>query len=75
MLYGNRYLLVQTSAKRKAGQESPDTIKWFRIEDRLRFQPTETQRRLTPVENIDSRSNHLLDLLLDIGSFGNRSVF
>lgn len=75
MLYGSRYLLVQTSAKRKAGQESSDTIKWFRIEDRLRFQPTETQRRLTPVEKIDSRSNHLLDLLLDIGSFGNRSVF
>ena len=75
MLEGNRYLLVKTSAKRKAGQESLDTTKWFKIEERLRFQPTGTQRRLTPIENIDSRSEHHLDRLLNIGSFGNRSVF
>ena len=75
-LYGTQFLWMKMSAKSKAGQKPVNTIKTFPASDRLRFQPTDTRRPLTPIENIDSQpSDHPLDRLLDIGSFGNRFIF
>ncbi|MDE0682732.1 MAG: DrmE family protein [Candidatus Poribacteria bacterium] len=74
-LHGTQLLWMKTSAKSKAGQRSPDTKKGFRIGQRLRFQPVDSKRKLTPVENIASPSDHILDQLLGISSFGNRSIF
>jgi len=74
-LHGTQLLWMKTSAKSKAGQRSPDTKKGFRIDQRLRFQPVDSKRKLTPVENIAPQSNHILDQLLGISSFGNRSIF
>ena len=75
-LYGTQFLWMKMSAKSKAGQKPENTIRTFPVSDRLRFQPTDTRRPLTPIENIDSQpSDHPLDRLLDIGSFGNRSIF
>ena len=75
-LYGTQFLWMKMSAKSKSGRKPENTIRTFPISDRLRFQPTDTRRPLTPIENIDSQpSDHALDQLLDIGSFGNRSIF
>ena len=73
--YGTQLLWMKTSAKSKAGQKSPDTKKGFRIDQRLRFQPVDSKRKLTPIENMSSQSDHILDQLLGISSFGNRSIF
>ena len=73
--YGDPFIVVRMSAKSKAGEKPTNTEKWFRINDILRFQPTETKRPLTPIQNVVSQSDHLLDRLLDISSFGNRSIF
>ena len=72
---GTRFIKVNIGAKQKTGQGSANTTKLFRIDDRLRFQPTETPKRLSLIENINSQSDHLIDRLLGIGSFGNRSLF
>lgn len=75
-LDGTQFLWMKMSARGKPGQKPEKTIKTFRVSDRLRFQPTETKRPLTPIENIDSQpSDQALDQLLGIGSFGNRSIF
>ncbi len=75
-LYGTQFLWMKMSAKSKSGRKPENTRKTFPISDRLRFQPTDTKKLLTPIENIDSQpSDHALDQLLDIGSFGNRSIF
>ncbi len=74
-LNGTQFLWMKTSAKSKAGQKPSDTRKGFPIDQRLRFQPADTKRKLTPIENIVSQSDHALDRLLDISSFGNRSIF
>ena len=75
-LYGTQFFWMKMSAKSKAGQKPENTIRTFPVSDRLRFQPTDTRRPLTPIENIDSQpSDHPLDRLLDIGSFGNRFIF
>lgn len=75
-LYGTQFLWMKMSAKSKSGRKPENTIKTFPVNDRLRFQPTDTRRPLTPIENIDSQpSDRALDQLLDIGSFGNRSIF
>ncbi|MDE2888241.1 MAG: DrmE family protein [Gemmatimonadota bacterium] len=73
--YGDPFIVVRMSAKSKAGEKPTNTEKWFRINEILRFQPTETRRPLTPIQNVVSQSDHLLDRLLDIRSFGNRSIF
>lgn len=73
---GERHLWMRMSAKGKPGQKPENTVKTFPVRDRLRFQPTDTKRPLTPIENIDSNpSAHPLDRLLGISSFGNRSIF
>ena len=72
---GRPFLVVRMNAKSKAGQKPTNTTKWFPIDQLLRFQPTETKRPLTPIENTGSQSDHVLDRLLDISSFGNRSIF
>ncbi len=75
-LYGTQFLWMKMSAKGKAGQKPENTTKAFPVSDQLRFQPIDTKLRLTPIENIDFRpSDHALDRLLDISSFGNRSIF
>ena len=73
--YGTQLLWMKTSAKSKAGQKSPDTKKGFPIDQRLRFQLVDSKRKLTPIENMSSQSDHILDQLLGISSFGNRSIF
>ncbi len=73
--YGDPFFVVRMSSKGKAGQKPTNTEKWFRINEILRFQPTETKRPLTPIENTVSQSDHPLDRLLGISSFGNRSIF
>ena len=72
---GSPFFVVRMNAKSKAGQKPTNTTKWFPIDQLLRFQPTETKRPLTPIENTEPQSDHVLDLLLDISSFGNRSIF
>ena len=75
-LYGAHFLWMKMSAKSKSGRKPENTIRTFPVSDRLRFQPTDTRKPLTLIENIDSQpSDHALDQLLDIGSFGNRSIF
>ena len=74
-LYGTQFLWMKMSAKQKSGQKVSDTKQAFSVDQRLRFQPTETGKRLTPIENTVSQSAHSLDRLLDISSFGNRSIF
>ena len=74
-LYGTQRLWMKMSAKQKSGQKVSDTKKAFPVDQRLRFQPTETGKRLTPIEKTISQSDHPLDRLLDISSFGNRSIF
>ena len=75
-LDGTQFLWMKMSAKSRAGQKPENTIKTFPARDRLRFQPTDTRKPLTPIENIDSQpSDQALDQLLGIGSFGNRSIF
>lgn len=73
--YGTQFLWVKMSAKQKPGQKVSNTKQAFSIDQRLRFQSTETGKRLTPIENTVSQSDHSLDRLLDISSFGNRSIF
>ena len=72
---GTPLLWMKTGAKRKAGQKPPDTKKGFPLDQRLRFQPADTKRKLTPIKNIVSQSDHTLDRLLEMSSFGNRSIF
>ena len=72
---GIRFLKVKVGAKRKSGQGSLDTTKLFKYEERLRFQPTDTKKRLSLIESLGIKSDHPIDRLLDLGSFGNRSVF
>ncbi|MDE2801141.1 MAG: DrmE family protein [Gemmatimonadota bacterium] len=74
-LYGTQRLWMKMSAKQKSGQKVSDTKKAFPVDQRLRFQPTETGKRLTPIEKTVFQSDHPLDQLLDISSFGNRSIF
>ena len=75
-LYGAHFLWMKMSAKSKSGRKPENTIRTFPVSDRLRFQPTDTRKPLTLIENIDSQpSDQALDQLLDIGSFGNRSIF
>ena len=74
--YGTPFLWMKMSAKSKAGQKPENTTRAFRVSERLRFQPTDTKRPLTPIENIDSQPpDHPLDQLLEIRSCGNRSIF
>ena len=73
---GTLFLWMKMSAKSNAGRKPENTIKTFPISDRLRFQATDTRKPLTPIENIDFQpSDHPLDRLLDISSFGNRTIF
>ena len=73
---GTQFLWMKMSAKGKAGQKPENTTKTFPISDRLRFQATDTRRPLTPIENMHFQPpDHPLDRLLEINSFGNRSIF
>ena len=73
---GTPFLWMKMSAKSKAGQKPENTTRTFKVSERLRFQPTDTKRPLTPIENIDFQPpDHPLDQLLEIRSCGNRSIF
>ena len=75
-LDGTQFLWMKMSAKGKAGQKPENTTKTFPVSDQLRFQLIDTRLPLTPIENIDFQpSERSLDRLLDISSFGNRSIF
>ena len=74
--HGTPFLMVKVSAKSKAGPKPSNTTKGFHASQRLRFQPVDTKKLLTPIENIDSEpSDHPLDKLLGISCYGNRSIF
>lgn len=73
---GTPFLFMKMSAKSKSGRRPSYTMKGFPVTEKLRFQPTDTKRPLTPIENIDSQpSDHPLDRLVGIKCFGNRSIF
>ena len=72
---GSPFFVVRMNAKSKAGYKPASTTRWFPINQLLRFQPTETKRPLTPIENTVPQSDPAIDQLLDISSFGNRSIF
>jgi len=73
---GTSFLWMKMGAKSKAGQKPKDTTKTFNVNEWLRFQPADTKRPLTPIENLDLHPpGHPLDQLLGINSFGNRSIF
>ena len=73
---GTQFLWMKMSAKGKAGQRPENTTKAFPIDDRLRFQATDTKMPLTPIEKMHFQPPaHPLDKLLGIPSFGNRSIF
>ncbi len=75
-VYGTPFFWMKMSAKSKAGQKPENTTRAFRVSERLRFQPTDTKKPLTPIENIDFQPpDHPLDQLLEIKSCGNRSIF